>query len=178
MAHRSEPSHGRSYFYVGGEYLLTPIGHVRQNQMYVERLTPRNGSQHRFPIIFIHGAYQSGSVSTVSINCSSLANLTIPRTGLVNLTGTRDGPAGFLNTGMKCKIDQPHVGRSAWYPSSDFPMVQYPVELIQSRFTATAKHDLWPQAHLHTQWPGVGLDPERSFSWNRALRRLTTSRQE
>lgn len=31
-----------------------------------------------------------------------------------------------------------------------------PVEIIEQRFTAMAKHKLWPQAELHTQWPGTG----------------------
>ena len=28
-------------------------------------------------------------------------------------------------------------------------------EKLQQRFTATSKYNLWPQAKLHTQWPGV-----------------------
>ena len=26
----------------------------------------------------------------------------------------------------------------------------------QTRYLQQAKHKLWPQAHLHTQWPGSG----------------------
>jgi len=63
MAHNSELPHVRSFFYIGGEYLKTPVGHILQNQMYVERLTPHRGPQHPYPIIFIHGACQSGTVS-------------------------------------------------------------------------------------------------------------------
>lgn len=62
MAQDYESSHSRSYFHVGGEYLKTSIGHILQNQMYVERLSPTNGSRQPYPIIFIHGACQSGTV--------------------------------------------------------------------------------------------------------------------
>lgn len=34
---------------------------------------------------------------------------------------------------------------------------------MESRFTATTKHDLWPQATLHTQWPGSGSQGDPTF---------------
>jgi hypothetical protein len=52
-------------------------------------------------------------------------------------------------------IDQAHTGRSAWDPKSNFPLVSFLAEYIQKRMTATAHYKLWPQAYLHTQWPGV-----------------------
>lgn len=36
-------------------------------------------------------------------------------------------------------------------------------ERIQKYFTATAKYKLWPQATLHTQWPGSGMMGDRIF---------------
>jgi pimeloyl-ACP methyl ester carboxylesterase len=36
-------------------------------------------------------------------------------------------------------------------------MRTYSAEFIQQRFTAPAKYKLWPQAVLHTQWPGEGI---------------------
>jgi pimeloyl-ACP methyl ester carboxylesterase len=33
-------------------------------------------------------------------------------------------------------------------------MVAFSTKDIESLFTATAAYNLWPQAHLHTQWPG------------------------
>ena len=30
-------------------------------------------------------------------------------------------------------------------------------EFVQQQFTAPEKHNLWPQAKLHTQWPGTGV---------------------
>jgi hypothetical protein len=42
---------------------------------------------------------------------------------------------------------------------SKFSQSAFPAEFIQQRFTAVAKYPAWPQAHLHTQWPGVSLLP-------------------
>ena len=35
-------------------------------------------------------------------------------------------------------------------------MVRFPANQLEQRFTATAKFNLWPQAKLHTQFPGDG----------------------
>jgi len=34
---------------------------------------------------------------------------------------------------------------------------------IEQRFTAAQKYNLWPQARLHTQWPGSGLRGDKDF---------------
>jgi pimeloyl-ACP methyl ester carboxylesterase len=34
---------------------------------------------------------------------------------------------------------------------------------VQQRFTAPEKYNLWPQAHLHTQWPGTGMAGDPDF---------------
>jgi len=78
--------------------------------------------------------------------------------------GGKGWASWFLDHGYEVYIiDQPHVGRSPWYPQSQFPLLQYPAEIIQERFTAPAKYMLWPQAVLHTQWPGVSNIPTRGF---------------
>jgi hypothetical protein len=56
-------------------------------------------------------------------------------------------------------IDQPHTGRSAWNPKSSSTQVLFPAEYIEKRMTAIKNYNLWPQAHLHTQWPGVRFLP-------------------
>jgi hypothetical protein len=61
----NETLHRRSFFYVGGEYVPTPGGHVLQNQMYVEKLTPAETTK-PYPIIFIHGGAQTGTVRLTS----------------------------------------------------------------------------------------------------------------
>lgn len=62
------PSH-RSYFHVGGHYRNTGAGesqHVMTGQMYVEKLIPVDGVKRPLPLVFIHGAGQTGSVSPIS----------------------------------------------------------------------------------------------------------------
>jgi hypothetical protein len=34
---------------------------------------------------------------------------------------------------------------------------------VQQRFTASEKYSLWPQARLHTQWPGNGQAGDATF---------------
>jgi pimeloyl-ACP methyl ester carboxylesterase len=37
------------------------------------------------------------------------------------------------------------------------------LDSVQKRFTAIENYDLWPQAHLHTQWPGKGVPGDPIF---------------
>lgn len=58
----------RSYFYVGGGYVDAGSGdgqRIFAGQMYVEQLTPAAGVEHPWPIVFIQGAGQTGTVSLV-----------------------------------------------------------------------------------------------------------------
>jgi pimeloyl-ACP methyl ester carboxylesterase len=61
-------------------------------------------------------------------------------------------------------IDQPGRGRAA-YPSEIYgPLSPAPnPETIQQRFTSIERYNLWPQAHLHTQWPGDGKPGDAIF---------------
>lgn len=61
-ASSTEAQHRREYLYVGGEYVDTDDGHIFQNQMYVEKLSPTSGSSRKFPVVFLHGGGQSGTV--------------------------------------------------------------------------------------------------------------------
>lgn len=156
MAQISQSSHVRSYFYAGGEYLPTPTGHILQNQMYVEKLSPHNGPRQPYPIVFIHGSFQSGTVSTSSP--SYIYHAHICQNWLNKPDGGNGWATWFLEHGYEVYIiDQPHIGRSPWYPQGQLEFFQYPAESIQQRFTASAKYGLWPQASLHTQWPGVSF---------------------
>lgn len=59
----AEAPHRREYLYVGGEYAETPDGDtIFQNQMYVEKLSSTNKNTRKFPLVFIHGRGQSGTV--------------------------------------------------------------------------------------------------------------------
>jgi predicted peptidase len=53
----------RSYFYIGGEYVNTSAGHILQDQMYVEKISPTGGPAKPFLVVFIHGGGQTGTVS-------------------------------------------------------------------------------------------------------------------
>ncbi|PWY66509.1 alpha/beta-hydrolase [Aspergillus sclerotioniger CBS 115572] len=106
--------------------------------MYVEKLTPAHVTQPH-PIVFIHGMAQTAT----------------------NWLNKPDGQPGwasyFLQKGYECYLlDQPFRGRSPWQPSNG-PLETYSAEHLQKYFTAPAQYRLWPQASLHTQWPGSGL---------------------
>ena len=131
----SEPNQG--YFFVGGRYVETEKGPLMERQMYVEYQKPTRVKQ-RYPIVMIHGAAQTGS----------------------NFTGTPDGRKGwaefFVERGYVVYIvDQPARGRSPYHDALG-PNVRFPSSQIEQRFTAHEKFNLWPQAKLHTQWPGDG----------------------
>ncbi|KAI0853248.1 alpha/beta-hydrolase [Daldinia vernicosa] len=134
--------HRREVFYVGGQYVLDAAGnHTRQGQMYVERLIPAesdNTPDRPFPIIFIHGATRSGA------------------DWLTKPDGQPGWASYFLSRGFECYlVDLPFCGRSPWHPSNG-TMIAHPAEAIQTMFTACKDLGKWPQAKLHTQWPGTG----------------------
>ncbi|KAJ5312347.1 hypothetical protein PENANT_c011G11052 [Penicillium antarcticum] len=136
----------RSYFYVGGQYIPNGAGeHIFTDQMYVEKLTPAAGVTKPYPVVFIHGQAQTGT----------------------NWLNKPDGGEGwasyFLSKGYACYIiDQTFRGRSAWLPGNG-TMGTYSAELLQQRFTAPKKYNLWPQASLHAQWNGTGVMGDSNF---------------
>lgn len=148
-AHALSPQYGpsrelpyiRDYFYTGGRYVDdgTRTGqHIFVDQIYVERLSPVNGTSKQYPIIFIHGQAQTGT----------------------NWLNKPDGGSGwasfFTSHGYTIYIiDQTFRGRSPWAPGNG-TLKTYSAEVIEQRFTAGQDSKLWPQARLHTQWPGSG----------------------
>ena len=127
---------GLETFFVGGTYAGPPDAQVMHGQIHVEMLTP-DKIAYPWPLVFIHGAAQTGA-------------------GWIS---TPDGRVGwalwFLARGWKvCVIDQPARGRSAWQPDVDGLLKSAPVSLIENLFTAPEDNPSWPQARLHTQWPG------------------------
>jgi pimeloyl-ACP methyl ester carboxylesterase len=128
----------RGYLYVGGAYVGKPGEQRMHEQMYVEILTPRHPRQ-RYPLVLIHGAAQTAT----------------------NWMGTPDGRPGwadyFVAQGYTVyMVDQPARGRSPWLPDVDGKLATFAAEAIESRFTAPEASNLWPQAKLHSQWPGTG----------------------
>ena len=123
-------------------------------QLYVEFQIPSRQT-HRWPIVMIHGGGQTGT----------------------NFTGTPDGREGwsqfFLRQGYAVYVvDQPGRGRAAYEAERYGPMTRLDLENILRRFVAPERYNLWPQAHLHTQWPGAGapgvpLDTSRGAAASR-----------
>ncbi|KAF6220579.1 hypothetical protein HO133_003012 [Letharia lupina] len=137
----AESLYNRSYFYVGGEYVDAESGdgqRIFTGQMYVEQLTPAGGVKHPWPIVFIQGGGQTGT----------------------NFLNTPDGRKGWaswlLDQGYTVYLlDQISRGRSSYHPSTG-PTITYTAELAEKRWTACRDFQLWPEAALHTQWPGSG----------------------
>lgn len=128
----------RSVFYVGGQYAGEPAARVVRGQMYVERWEPRE-PRHPFPLVLVHGGGQTAT----------------------NWMTTADGRAGwaerFVADGWTVYlIDQPARGRSPWHQDLYGSLMRLPAGFAEKMFTATRELGDWPQAVLHTQWPGAG----------------------
>ena len=134
-----------SYFFVGGKLDpavegTAPVGHV-----YVEYMIPQR-LRHRTPIVMVHGGSQSGT----------------------NFTGTPDGREGwaqyFVRRGYAVYVvDGVGRGRSANWSDVHGPVSKANMERPTQRFVAPERYKMWPQAHLHTQWPGEGKPGDFAF---------------
>ena len=127
----------RGYFYVGGKYVGEPGKDIMTGQAYVEVLAPKDVKR-PYPLVLIHGAAQTAT----------------------NWMGTPDGRKGwaefFVEQGyIVYMIDQPMRGRSAIHPA-DGATRMYTAQNEEFQFTAIEAEGNWPQAKLHTQWPGDG----------------------
>jgi pimeloyl-ACP methyl ester carboxylesterase len=127
----------RGFFYVGGKYVGEPGKEIMQGQAYVEVLAPKD-VRRPYPLVLIHGA---GVTATYWM-------------------GTPDGRKGwadyFVEQGYVVYLmEQPMRGRSAAHPA-DGPTSMFTVRDQEILFTATATEGTWPQAKLHTQFPGEG----------------------
>jgi pimeloyl-ACP methyl ester carboxylesterase len=135
----------QGYLFAGGKYATINGREVMSGQIYAEYQIPRNQT-HPYPIVMVHGAIQTGT----------------------NFTGTPDGREGwaqfFLRRGYAVYVvDQPGRARSSYQPDLNGPQALPNLENTQQRFTAPAQFNLWPQAKLHTQWPGSGMKGDPVF---------------
>ena len=85
----------------------------------------------------------------------------------LNYTGTPDGREGwtqyFVRQGYAVYVlDQPSRARSPHQPEVG-QQTRNASEWVQQRFTAPERSNLWPQAKLHTQWPGSGVAGDPVF---------------
>jgi pimeloyl-ACP methyl ester carboxylesterase len=157
----------QGFFFVNGQYFTDtgsvdlpgmpaasgPGGERMDNQMYVEYQVPAN-VRHPYPLVLIHGGSQTG----------------------VNFKGTPDGREGwgtyFVRKGYTVYIvDQVGRGRSpAVNPLPPAPEVYTTpfgrpsnTESRMRNWTKLEEFGLWPNAHLHTQWPGTGEPGDSAF---------------
>jgi pimeloyl-ACP methyl ester carboxylesterase len=129
----------QGYFYVGGQYNDPAHPTSMTGQMYVEYQIPVKQGQNKYPIIMIHGGGHTGE----------------------SWQTTPDGRPGwadyFLKRGWPVYVvDRPGVAKSGSFgPFGNVTSVR----TAEDRFSASEKASpsvQWPQANLHTQWPGNG----------------------
>jgi pimeloyl-ACP methyl ester carboxylesterase len=135
----------QGYFFTGGRYSTDDNRPAMSGQLYVEFQIP-NKRTRQWPIVMIHGGAQTGT----------------------NFTGTPDGREGwaqfFLRQGYAVYVvDQPGRGRAAYEAAAYGAQTRLDLENTQRRFAAPERYNLWPQARLHTQWPGKGIPGDPTF---------------
>ncbi|GME22578.1 uncharacterized protein LTHEOB_11244 [Neofusicoccum parvum] len=140
--------HTRRCFHVKGhpEADQTSERSAADCTLYVEHLVPftsrpGRGETAKPPLVLIPGAAHTGACW-----------VTKP-----------DGEPGwssfFLARGHEVYlVDPPRTGRGGGPWSSDAPGAPTP-QFVAHRWTAVARHAPWPQARLHTQWPGASATP-------------------
>jgi len=131
-------------FFVGGEYVEGAVGRSMAGQMYVHYQVPKR-KRFPYPVVMIHGGGQTG----------------------VNFVSTPDGRRGwadyFLAQGFAVYVvDQPGRGRSGYFETYG-KAAHRGTATTEQRFTAPERGKQWPQAQLHTQWPGSGIAGDVAF---------------
>lgn len=131
-----KPAQREGYFFVGGRYEMVGGKDIAIGQMFVQYHAPAEVTQ-PYPVVMVHGTAQTG----------------------VNFLGTPDGRPGwvdrFVERGFAVYIvDQVGRGRSGDNPEVYGPYARLATSDLEGIFTGQEKFDLFPQAKLHTQWPG------------------------
>lgn len=131
-----EPVTRAGYFYIGGRYQKLGDKTVMVGQMFVQSRTPARITQ-PYPVVMVHGLAQTG----------------------VNYLATADGRPGwvqrFVERGYQVYVvDQVGRGRSGTNPEVYGPYDRLSTRSLERTHTAPEVYDLYPQAKLHTRWPG------------------------
>lgn len=126
------------WLYAGGHLESANGKQFMTGQIYAEYMIPAQQT-HPYPIIMVHGGTMSGT----------------------NFTGTPDGREGwaqyFVRHGYAVySVDQVGRGRSAYNEAFYGVAEQTDATNNQARYSAQERFNRWPQAHLHSQWPGDG----------------------
>ena len=135
----------QGYLFAGGTYSTVNDQQVMSGQLYAEFQIPAD-QRHPWPVVMVHGGSQSGT----------------------NFTGTPDGREGwaqfFLREGCAVYVvDQAGRGRAAHQADVYPPLGRVNIDGAQQRFVAPERYNQWPQASLHTQWPGEGKPGDPIF---------------
>src|SRR4051812_24624928 len=135
----------QGYFFVAGKYSDAKDGPLMTGQMFVSYQIPQQ-RKHRYPIVMWHGGGQTGT----------------------NFLGTPDGRPGwadyFLRAGYAVYVvDQPGRARSGYFTEAYGPTRRPNAKAMSERFTAPELANMYPQAKLHTQWPGKGVAGDPTF---------------
>jgi pimeloyl-ACP methyl ester carboxylesterase len=136
----------QGYFFAGGQYVKNKAGQqIRVGQMFVQFQIPANRTQ-PYPVVMWHGGGQTGT----------------------NFLGTPDGRKGwadyFLQQGYAVYVvDQPARARSGYFAEVYGPARNPNTQAMSERFTAPERFNQYPQAKLHTQWPGSGVAGDPAF---------------
>ena len=131
-------------FFAGGRYVETEAGRTMLGQMFVQYQVPAK-RRHPHPLVMIHGGGQTAA----------------------NFLSTPDGRRGwadyFLANGFAVYVvDQPARGRSGYFTGYG-KSASRAAAPIAERFSAPERVNKWPQAALHTQWPGSGVAGDPAF---------------
>jgi pimeloyl-ACP methyl ester carboxylesterase len=127
-----------SYFFVGGHIDGSVEGSPMIGHVYVEYMIPQR-LRHPVPVVMVHGGSQTGT----------------------NFTGTPDGREGwaqfFVRRGYAVYVvDQVARGRAAYWSDVYGRLPPARLAFTEQRFVAPERAPMWPQAHLHNQFPGSG----------------------
>jgi pimeloyl-ACP methyl ester carboxylesterase len=132
-------------FSIPGRYIEVDKQTVMVGQMFVQYQIPKTRTR-PYPVVMIHGGGQTAS----------------------NFLSTPDGRRGwaddFVANGYAVYVvDQSGRGRSGFFGDTYGTTRKPSVGNVEQRFTAPERKGLWPQASLHTQWPGSGAQGDATF---------------
>ena len=138
----------QGFFWTGGEIIDHPVaGKAMRGQQYVEFWIPAELRQ-ELPIVKIHGGGGQGT----------------------DFLGTADGREGWVHWFVRrgwavYVVDRPQHGRSPFNPEFQGPMASPgPTHFLERLFTRPGDFDdNYPQARLHSQWPGDGTMNDPAF---------------
>lgn len=145
----AEAAYSRDFFYIGGGYVPSgiPGQDMWGNQLYVEKLTPAKKVKKDYPIVFVSAGVPAGNV-------------------WLNTPDNRKGWASYyLDQGYQVYIlDIAANGRSGQQQTANYPLRIGSTDIINEQgFTAPEDYNQYPQARLHTQWPGNGTRGDPIF---------------